>query len=68
MAALNPQSCYVRAFKVQTAEDLSHDYLWRIHMAIPSKVQIAIFNYSHYEDIVEVRVHNLIANNELNPR
>ena len=68
MGALNPQSCYVKSFKVPTAEELSHDYLWRVHMAIPPKGQIAIFNRSHYEDVIEVLVHNLVPKNELTPR
>lgn len=68
MGALNPQSCYVKSFKVPTEDDLSHDYLWRVHMAVPPKGQIAIFNRSHYEDVIEVRVRNLVARNELTPR
>ena len=68
MGALNPQSCYVKSFKVPTEEDLSHDYLWRVHMAGPPKGQIAIFNRSHYEDVIEVRVRNLVPKNELTPR
>ncbi|MDX1373322.1 MAG: polyphosphate kinase 2 family protein [Nitrososphaeraceae archaeon] len=65
MGALNPQSCYVKPFRVPTTEDLSHDYLWRIHIAVPSKGQIAIFNRSHYEDIIEVRVRNLVPKNKV---
>ena len=68
MGALNPQSCYVKSFKVPSEEDLSHDYLWRVHMAAPPKGQIAIFNRSHYEDVIEVRVRNLVPKNELTPR
>ena len=68
MGALNPQSCYVKSFKVPTEEELSHDYLWRVHMAVPPKGQIAIFNRSHYEDVIEVRVRNLVPKNELTPR
>ena len=68
MGALNPLSCYAKSFKVPTTEDLSHDYLWRVHMEVPSKGQIAIFNRSHYEDVVEVGVHNLIPRNELTLR
>lgn len=68
MGALNPQSCYVKPFRVPSAEDLSHDYLWRIHAAVPSKGQIAIFNRSHYEDVIEVPVRNLVPKNELIPR
>lgn len=68
MAALNPQSCYVKSFKVPTREDITHDYLWRVHIAIPPKGQIAVFNRSHYEDIIEVRVHNLVSKNEITSR
>src|SRR5215831_10367793 len=65
MGALNPQSCYVKSFKVPSSEDVLHDYLWRVHMSIPQKGQIAIFNRSHYEDVIEVSVHNLFPNNEI---
>ena len=68
MGAFNPQSCYVKPFRVPSTEDLSHDYLWRVHMAVPSKGQIAIFNRSHYEDLVEVRVHNLVPKNKVTLR
>jgi PPK2 family polyphosphate:nucleotide phosphotransferase len=68
MGALNPQSCYVKSFRIPTEEELSHDYLWRVHMAIPSKGQIAVFNRSHYEDVIEVRVRNLVPKNELSLR
>ena len=65
MEALNPQNCYVKSFKVPTTEDMLHDYLWRVHMTIPQKGQIAIFNRSHYEDIIEVCVHNSVPKNEI---
>ncbi len=65
MGALNPQSCYVKPFKVPTAEEVLHDYLWRVHMSIPKKGQIAIFNRSHYEDVIEVCVHNLVPKDEI---
>src|SRR5919197_2019701 len=68
MGALNPQSCYVEAFKVPTTEEFSHDYLWRVHRAVPAKGQVAIFNRSHYEDVIEAHVHNLISKNELTAR
>ncbi|HET7149470.1 MAG TPA: PPK2 family polyphosphate kinase [Candidatus Nitrosopolaris sp.] len=68
MGALNPQSCYVKSFKVPTEEELSHDYFWRVHMAIPPKGQIAIFNRSHYEDVIEVRVRKLVPKNDLTLR
>jgi PPK2 family polyphosphate:nucleotide phosphotransferase len=68
MGALNPQSCYVKPFRVPSAEDLSHDYLWRVHAAVPSKGQIVIFNRSHYEDVIEVHVRNLVSKSEMIPR
>jgi PPK2 family polyphosphate:nucleotide phosphotransferase len=57
MRAFNPQSCKVVSFKAPSTEEAAHDYLWRIHKALPSKGEITIFNRSHYEDIIEVRVH-----------
>ncbi len=60
MSALNPQGCSVVGFKVPTAEELAHDYLWRIHQQTPRKGQITVFNRSHYEDVLVVRVHNLV--------
>jgi PPK2 family polyphosphate:nucleotide phosphotransferase len=59
MGGVNPQGCVVTPFKVPTAEELAHDYLWRVHKAIPPKRMIGIFNRSHYEDVLVVRVHNL---------
>lgn len=58
--ACNPQGCMVKSFKVPTAEELSHDYLWRVHHAIPERGMIGIFNRSHYEDVVVVRVKELV--------
>jgi PPK2 family polyphosphate:nucleotide phosphotransferase len=60
MGAFNPQGCPVAAFKVPTAEELAHDYFWRIHQHTPGKGEIAIFNRSHYEDVLVVRVHDLV--------
>lgn len=60
MEAFNPQSCRVVSFKEPTTEETAHDYLWRVHKALPSKGEITIFNRSHYEDIIEVRVHKMI--------
>jgi PPK2 family polyphosphate:nucleotide phosphotransferase len=60
MEAFNPQGCNVVGFKVPTAEELAHDYLWRIHKVTPRKGQITVFNRSHYEDVLVVRVHNLV--------
>ena len=55
--SMNPQGVSVQSFKAPTAEELSHDFLWRIHKATPSKGMIQIFNRSHYEDILVTRVH-----------
>lgn len=60
MGYLNPQSCRVASFKVPTAVELAHDFLWRIHAETPGKGRVAIFNRSHYEDVLIVRVHNLV--------
>ena len=57
---VNPQGCQVTSFKVPTSEELAHDFLWRIHKAVPRKGSIGIFNRSHYEDVLVVRVHNLV--------
>ena len=59
MEAFNPQSCLVSSFKVPSTEELAHDYLWRIHKRVPGKGEIGIFNRSHYEDVLVVRVHGL---------
>ena len=56
---MNPQGCTVTAFKVPTPIELAHDYLWRVHAAVPPKGMIGIFNRSHYEDVLAVRVHKL---------
>ena len=60
MEAFNPQGCPVTAFKVPSTEELAHDYLWRVHRAVPRKGEIGIFNRSHYEDVLVVRVHDLV--------
>jgi PPK2 family polyphosphate:nucleotide phosphotransferase len=57
---VNPQGVRVANFKVPTQEELDHDYLWRIHKQTPAKGEIVIFNRSHYEDVVVVRVHELV--------
>ncbi len=56
---VNPQGVRVASFKVPTSIELDHDYLWRIHQQTPGKGEIVIFNRSHYEDVLVVRVHNL---------
>ena len=60
MRGTNPQGVEVASFKVPTPEELSHDYLWRVHKAAPARRMIGIFNRSHYEDVLVVRVHNLV--------
>ena len=58
--ALNPQSCRVIPFKAPCEHELAHDFLWRIHREAPRKGEIRIFNRSQYEDVLIVRVHNLV--------
>jgi PPK2 family polyphosphate:nucleotide phosphotransferase len=60
---VNPQGCEVRAFKEPTEEELEHDFLWRVHKVTPAKGNIGIFNRSQYEDVLVVRVHNLVPEN-----
>ena len=61
---LNPQGVTVRSFKVPTPEEMSHDFLWRVHQHTPGKGMIQLFNRSHYEDILVTRVHKW-CNDEL---
>src|SRR5262245_649483 len=56
----NPLNLRVAAFKVPTPEEASHDFLWRIHRAVPGRGEIGVFNRSHYEDVLVVRVYQLI--------
>jgi PPK2 family polyphosphate:nucleotide phosphotransferase len=58
--AFNPQGCPVSSFKVPVGPELTHDYLWRIHQRVPGKGEIGIFNRSHYEEVLVVRVHDLV--------
>jgi len=57
---VNPQGVKVAGFKVPTSEELAHDYLWRVHKQTPGKGEMVIFNRSHYEDVLVVRVHGLV--------
>lgn len=57
---VNPQGVRVAAFKVPTAPELARDYLWRVHQQVPARGEIVIFNRSHYEDVLVVRVHELV--------
>ena len=60
LGAMNPQGCTVTGFKVPSKEEAAHDFLWRYHQHTPGKGQVAIFNSSHYEDVLAVRVHDLV--------
>jgi PPK2 family polyphosphate:nucleotide phosphotransferase len=60
MSAMNPQGTVVTGFKQPTAEELDHDFLWRVHRRAPGRGSVAIFNRSHYEDVLVVRVHKLV--------
>jgi PPK2 family polyphosphate:nucleotide phosphotransferase len=60
-SGINPQGCDVTAFKVPTPLEARHDFLWRVHAAVPPRGMIGIFNRSHYEDVLSPRVHKLIT-------
>ncbi len=57
---INPQGCRVHSFKAPSKLELGHDYLWRIHQKVPQRGYISVFNRSHYEDVLVVRVKNLV--------
>jgi PPK2 family polyphosphate:nucleotide phosphotransferase len=59
-SSMNPQGCAVSAFKAPSPVELAHDFLWRVHAAVPARGMIGIFNRSHYEDVLAVRVHKLV--------
>jgi PPK2 family polyphosphate:nucleotide phosphotransferase len=65
---LNPQGVVVTSFKVPTALELSHDILWRVHAHAPAAGMVAVFNRSHYEDVLITRVHGLIDQPEIEAR
>ncbi|MCL2884454.1 MAG: polyphosphate kinase 2 family protein [Oscillospiraceae bacterium] len=67
MSGINPQGCQVVSFKTPSAEDLSHDYLWRIHKNLPERGRIGIFNRSYYEEMLITRVHPELIINEKIP-
>src|SRR3989441_10769778 len=60
MSGFNPQGCHVTAFKRPSAEEAAHDFLWRVHRAVPARGDIAIFNRSHYEDVLVARGPHLV--------
>jgi PPK2 family polyphosphate:nucleotide phosphotransferase len=57
---VNPAGVRVASFKAPTPEELDHDFLWRVHKQVPGKGELVIFNRSHYEDVLVVRVHNYV--------
>jgi PPK2 family polyphosphate:nucleotide phosphotransferase len=61
MGAFNPQGVHITSFKVPTEEELAHDFLWRVHRAVPGRGMVGVFNRSHYEDVLVVRVKKLVA-------
>ncbi|HTK08406.1 MAG TPA: PPK2 family polyphosphate kinase [Ktedonobacteraceae bacterium] len=61
LSHVNPQGCKVHSFKTPTAQELGHDFLWRVHKVTPAKGELGIFNRSHYEDVLVTRVHHLVS-------
>lgn len=61
MSGVNPQGCQVFSFKQPSAEELDHDYIWRIYKSLPERGRIGIFNRSHYEDVLVAKVHPAIV-------
>jgi PPK2 family polyphosphate:nucleotide phosphotransferase len=68
MSGVNPQGCSVHSFKAPSAEELDHDFLWRANMWLPARGRIGIFNRSHYEDVLIVRVHPEILQRQKLPK
>lgn len=68
VGALNPRGVHVASFGVPTEEELQHDFLWRIHKHTPRKGELSIFNRSHYEDVLVVRVHGLVPESQWRAR
>jgi PPK2 family polyphosphate:nucleotide phosphotransferase len=60
LSVMSPQGCIVTHFDRPSAEEAAHDFLWRVHRATPARGYVAIFNRSHYEDVLVARVHNLV--------
>jgi PPK2 family polyphosphate:nucleotide phosphotransferase len=65
---VNPQGVVVTSFKVPSKKELAHDFLWRVHREVPAKGMIGVFNRSHYEDVLVVRVHNIVPESVWRPR
>jgi PPK2 family polyphosphate:nucleotide phosphotransferase len=66
--SVDPLGVRVASFKAPTPQELDHDYLWRVHQQVPGKGETVIFNRSHYEDVLIVRVHNLVSQEEVTKR
>ena len=60
MVGFNPSGTRVASFRAPTVDELDHDYLWRVHRQVPAKGEVVVFNRSHYEDVLVVRVHSLV--------
>ncbi|MGI8541366.1 MAG: polyphosphate kinase 2 family protein [Rubrobacteraceae bacterium] len=67
-SGVNPQGCRVSSFKAPNPEEANHDFLWRYHKSAPARGRIGIFNRSHYEDVLVVRVKNLVPEDVWRPR
>jgi PPK2 family polyphosphate:nucleotide phosphotransferase len=67
-SGVNPQGCQVTGFKQPSVEEMQHDYLWRVHRAAPQRGMIGIFNRSHYEEVLVVRVHQGLSKDEVRDR
>jgi len=68
LGRMNPQGCRTYPFKVPSGEEAAHDFLWRIHKCTPGRGKVAIFNRSHYEDVLVVRVEHLVPRSEWSKR
>jgi PPK2 family polyphosphate:nucleotide phosphotransferase len=68
LTGVNPQGCRTVSFREPTSAELAHDFLWRVHAACPARGEMAIFNRSHYEDVVAVRVRGLAPETTWRPR
>ncbi|HMJ76701.1 MAG TPA: polyphosphate kinase 2 family protein [Iamia sp.] len=65
---INPAGVRVTSFKAPSAQDLAHDFLWRVHNAVPARGEVGVFNRSHYEDVLVVRVDELVPETVWRPR
>jgi len=68
LSAMNPQGCKVYSFRKPNSVELDHDFMWRVYRDVPAKGEVAIFNRSHYEDVLAARVHELVPGKILDKR